>query len=144
VVCHTCHRIGHKAQVCPQCQQFVQPGLLESQPPLAQNVFAISSRDHGRLNHITSKNAMESPEVVLAKIEVEGAPTIVLFDSGATYSYVTSKFMQQQSLPTERRGRSMITSSPLGDVSCTLVCKSVRLKMTVYFPSRFDSPDVSW
>jgi hypothetical protein len=38
---------------------------------------------------------MEAPEVVLAKIEVEGAPAIVLFDSGATYSYVTSKFMQQ-------------------------------------------------
>jgi hypothetical protein len=95
-------------------------------------MLAISSRDHGRLNHVTSKNAMEAPKVVLGKMEVEGAPAIVLFDSGATYSYVTSKFMQQQSLPTERRGRSMITSSPLGDVSCTLVCKSVRLKMANY------------
>jgi hypothetical protein len=95
-------------------------------------MFAVSSRDHGRLNHVTSKNAMEAPEVVLAKIDVEGAPAIVLFDSGATYSYVTSKFVQQQSLLTEHRGRSMITSSPLGDVSCTLVCKSVRLKMAEY------------
>ena len=43
---------------------------------------------------------MEAPEVVLGKLEV-GAPIVVLFDSGATYSYVTSKFMQQQSLPTK-------------------------------------------
>jgi hypothetical protein len=56
-------------------------------------MLAISSRDHGRLNHVTSKNAMEAPEVVLGKIEVEGAPAIVLFDSGATFSYVTLKFM---------------------------------------------------
>jgi hypothetical protein len=40
-------------------------------------MFAVSSKDHGRLNHVTSKNAMEAPEVVLAKIDVEGAPAIV-------------------------------------------------------------------
>jgi hypothetical protein len=56
-------------------------------------MFVVSSRDHGRLNHVTSKNAMEAPEVVLAKIDIEGTPAIALFDSGATYSYVTSKFM---------------------------------------------------
>ena len=132
VVCHTCHRIGHKAQVCPQRQLSAQLGLLGSQSPPARSMLAISSRDHGRLNHITTKNAMEAPEVVLGKLEVEGAPIVVLFDSGATYSYVTSKFMQKQTLPTKHWGRSMITSSPLGDVSCNLLCKSVRLKMAGY------------
>jgi len=58
-------------------------------------MLAISSRDHGRLNHVTTKNAMEAPEVVLGKLEVEGAPAVVLFNLGATYSYVTSKFVQQ-------------------------------------------------
>ena len=72
---------------------------------------------------------MQASEVVLGKIEVEGAPATVLFDSGATYSYVSSKFVQQQSLPAECRSRSMITSSPLGDVSCTLECKAMGLKM---------------
>jgi hypothetical protein len=74
---------------------------------------------------------MEAAEVMLGKIEV-GALAKVLFDSRATCSYVTSKFVQQQSLPTEHRGRSMITSSPLGEVSCTLVYKLVRLKMAEY------------
>ena len=59
-------------------------------------------RDHGRLNHVTSEIAMESLEVVLGKVDVEGAPAIVLFDSGATYSYVSSKFMHQQLLTTEQ------------------------------------------
>jgi len=65
-------------------------------------MLAISSRDRGRLNHVTTKNAVQSLEVVLGKMEVEGALATVLFDSGATYSYVSSKFMQQQSLPAER------------------------------------------
>ena len=58
-------------------------------------MLAISSRDHGRLNHVTTKNAMEALEVVLGKLEVEGAPVVVLFDSGAIYSYVSLKFTQQ-------------------------------------------------
>jgi len=86
VVCHICHRIGHKDLVCPQLQQFAQPGLLESRSPPTRGLLAISSRDHGRLNHVTTKDAIEAPEVVLGKIEVEGATAVVLFDSGATYS----------------------------------------------------------
>ena len=58
-------------------------------------------RDHGRLNHVTSEIAMESLEVVLGKLDVEGAPAIVLFDSGATYSYLSSRFVQQHLLPAE-------------------------------------------
>ena len=68
---------------------------------------------------------MEAPKVVCGKVEVERAPVVVLFDLGATYSYVSLKFVQQQSLPTKHRSRSMITSSPLGDVSCTLECNSL-------------------
>ena len=52
-------------------------------------------RDHGRLNHVTLEKVMESPEVVLGKLDVDGAPAIVLFDSGATYSYISSKFVPQ-------------------------------------------------
>jgi hypothetical protein len=70
---------------------------------------------------------MESPEVLLGKLDVEGAPAIVLFYSGATYSYISSKFVLQQRLPAEGRSRSLITSSPIGDVSCTLECKNIRI-----------------
>ena len=95
VVCHTCHWIDHKAQVYPQHQQFAQLGLLVSRSPLTQSMLAASSRDHGRLNHVTSRNAMEAPKVVCGKVEVERAPVVVLFDLGATYSYVSLKFVQQ-------------------------------------------------
>ena len=76
---------------------------------------------------MTTEKAMESPEVLLGKLDVEGAPAIVLFYSGATYSYISSKFVLQQRLPAEGRSRSLITSSPIGDVSCTLECKNIRI-----------------
>ena len=99
-VCHTYHRISHKAHVCPQYQSSSQLGLLEHRSS-TQSLRVVPIKDHGRLNHVTTEKAMESPEVVLGKIGVDEALAIVLFDSGATYSYVTSKFMQQQHLPAE-------------------------------------------
>jgi hypothetical protein len=50
---------------------------------------------------------------------------LVLFDTGATGSYVTSRFVNKLSLPTTTRSIPIITSSPLGDIRCTLLCKGV-------------------
>ena len=51
----------------------------------------------------------------------------MLFDSGATCSYVSTKFATQNSLPMTIRSRPIVTSSPLGDLRCTLECKGVRI-----------------
>jgi hypothetical protein len=48
---------------------------------------------------------------------------LVLFEIGATRSYITSRFMNKLSLPTTTRMFPMITSSPFGDIRCTLMCK---------------------
>jgi hypothetical protein len=52
---------------------------------------------------------------------------LVLFDTSATGSYVTSRFVNKLSLPTTTRSIPIITSSPLGDIRCTLLCKGVDL-----------------
>ena len=58
---------------------------------------------------------------------INGAKALVLFDSGATSSYVSTKFASQNSLPMTIRSRPILTSSPLGDLRYTLECKGVRI-----------------
>jgi hypothetical protein len=62
---------------------------------------------------------------VIGKFLVCGASALVLFDTGATGTYVTSWFVNKLSLPTTTRSIPIITSSPLGDIRCTLLCKGV-------------------
>jgi hypothetical protein len=62
---------------------------------------------------------------VIGKFLVCGTSALVLFDTGATGSYVTSRFVNKLSLPTTTRTNPIITSSPLGDIRCTLLCKGV-------------------
>ena len=83
--------------------------------------------DHSRLNHMTEEEAHDAPEVVTSMYLINGATALVLFDSGATSSYVSTKFVSQNSLPMTIRSRLIVTSSPLGDLRCIFECKGVRI-----------------
>jgi hypothetical protein len=62
---------------------------------------------------------------VIGEFLVCGTTALVLFDTGATGSYVTSRFVNKLSLTTTTRSIPIITSSPLGDIQCILLCKGV-------------------
>ena len=46
----------------------------------------------GRVNHVAAEEAQEDPDVVLGTFLVNSAPATILFDSGATHSFVTQEF----------------------------------------------------
>jgi hypothetical protein len=69
--------------------------------------------------------AADAPDVVISEFLVCGTTALVLFDTGATRSYITSRFVNKLSLPTTTRSIPIITSSPLEDIRCTLLCKGL-------------------
>jgi hypothetical protein len=79
----------------------------------------------GRLNHLTEEEAADAPDIMIGEFLVCGTIALVLFDTGATWSYITSRFVNKLSLPTTTRLIPIITSSPLGDIKCTLLCRDV-------------------
>ena len=83
--------------------------------------------DHDRLNHMIEEEAHDAPKVVIGMYLINGAIALVLFDSGATSSYVSTKFVSQNSLPMTIRSHPIVTSSPLGDLRCIFECKGVRI-----------------
>ncbi|WVZ51932.1 hypothetical protein U9M48_003029 [Paspalum notatum var. saurae] len=62
---------------------------------------APQSAIQGQLNHVTAEDATDAPDVILGEFLVDGTNTLVLFDSGATSSYVSSKFANQNLLEIE-------------------------------------------
>jgi len=58
---------------------------------------------------------------------VNGNTASILFDSGATCSYISSKFVGEHDLPITPREKPIITSSPFGDLKCTHIYKGVSL-----------------
>jgi hypothetical protein len=48
---------------------------------------------------VTIEQAQEAPEVVLGMFVVNSEPAFVLFDSGASHSFVTNQFVEKHNLP---------------------------------------------
>ena len=76
---------------------------------------------------MTAEDATDALNVVLGEFLVDVTNALVLFDFGATSSYVSSKFANQNSMVSITRKRPIVTSSPLGKMSCTLICKGVSI-----------------
>jgi hypothetical protein len=78
------------------------------------------------LNHLTTEEAVAAPDVALGEFLVDSVLATVLFDTGADFSYISTKFVKESSLPTKPRPRPILTSSPLGEKRSTLECTEVK------------------
>jgi hypothetical protein len=139
VTCFNCRQVGHKSFECPQ---QVQPGGQNhnsqyqtpakapapgGQPPRTQQRTAQPPATRGRLNHLTTKKVAAAPDVALGEFLVDSVLATVLFDTGAQFLYISTKFVKEWPLPTKPRPRPILTISPLGEKRSTLECRGVKL-----------------
>jgi hypothetical protein len=105
-VCFHCSEPGHYVNVYPRKAQAGQQG--RAAPPKAPA--------QGRVNHVMAESAAEAPNVVIGTFMVNTHPAIVLFDTGATHSFITQSFVEHHGIPTSKLKRCMLVSSPGGQL----------------------------
>jgi hypothetical protein len=71
---------------------------------------------HGKINHVTVEQAQEAPEVMFGTFLVNSEPASVLFDSGASHSFVTNQFVEKHNLPMSLMKTPLLVSSPGGEM----------------------------
>jgi hypothetical protein len=105
-VCFHCGEPGHYANVCPQKAQSGQQGRPAHPKAPSQ----------GRVNHVTAESAAEATNVVIGMFMVNAHPATVLFDTGATHSFITWSFVEHHGIHTSILKRGMLVSSPGGQL----------------------------
>jgi hypothetical protein len=62
-------------------------------------------------------------------------PTTVLFDSGASHSFITSSFVAKHNLPIANMKHTMLVSSLVGEMRTKLICLAISISIRgVDFP----------
>jgi hypothetical protein len=55
--------------------------------------------NHGRLNHLEVEAVQETPGMIVGMFPVDSHIAEVLFDTGATHSFITTSWVEEHNLP---------------------------------------------
>ena len=88
---------------CPKkvAQQQPSPSALAKQNVSHPGVGSGSQTryNHGRLNHLEAEAVQETPGMIVGIFPVESHIAEVLFDTGATHSFITASWVEAHNLP---------------------------------------------
>ncbi|KAJ9553882.1 LOW QUALITY PROTEIN: hypothetical protein OSB04_017927 [Centaurea solstitialis] len=91
-LCFKCFRPGHVANECPHSDGATQTSGVAPVKTESSGKKAEAPRTRARVFQLTAEEAREEPDVVTGTFPVNSVPALVLFDSGASKSFVSYAF----------------------------------------------------
>jgi hypothetical protein len=76
---------------------------------------------------MTSNEAQLAQDIVLGMFLASSHPATILFDSGASQSFISSSFVTKQSLPIATMKHTVLVSSPGGEMGTKHICPAVSI-----------------
>jgi hypothetical protein len=111
---------GHLARQCPTKSSATGTGG-QLRPQGQQNYT------YGKVNHVSTEEVQQAQDVVLGIFLASSHPTTVLFDSGASHSFISSSFVVRHLLPITIMKQTMLVSSPGGEMWTKHICPVISI-----------------
>jgi hypothetical protein len=78
---------------------------------------------------MTSEEAQQAPDIVLGMFLTSSHPATILFNSGASHSFISSSFVVKHSMPIATMKHTMLVSSPGGEMRTNHICPAVSISI---------------
>jgi hypothetical protein len=131
--CYNCDEKGHYTNRCPNSRTHAnQPTTATPISTRGANSVPVAAKQNyarGRVNYLVMEEAQEAPDVVIDMFLVNDTSAVVLFDSGASHSFISAAYVGKHNLPLALLKCQMIVSSPGGDIPTRQLCSKVNLKI---------------
>ena len=133
MTCNKCQQKGHYANKC-----FNQRRLPPPPPPVRSSSNAVVEHNpkSAKVNMMNAAQAEESTDVIMGNLPVNDIPAKVLFDTGASISFISRPFASMNNLHTVDLPKPIAVSSPGLFMNTKMMAPDVSIKMGNYkFPS---------
>jgi hypothetical protein len=133
--CFKCGETGHYANNCPMCNtqtpQKNNSQRVDQGTPVRNNTQGKSyqNQNKGRVNHINAELAQDAPNIALGTYLINSIPASILFDSGASHSFINESFVEKHNIPKNLLKKMLLISSPGGEMKATHSCPHVTIKI---------------
>jgi hypothetical protein len=122
--CFTCGNMGHYAKNCPRNQQ--RQMLAPNQDKGRKQKVQVRQ---GKLNFTTLAVLPEGAPIMTGIFSVFNQPALILFDSGASHSFISQKFSARCQLPFYHTKGSFMIATPRGKIATNQLNRSVPVSM---------------
>jgi hypothetical protein len=131
--CFRCAEQGHWVMQCPKkaAQQQSGPNALAKQnvsQPGAGN-RSQPRYNQGRLNHLEAEAVQENPDLTVGMFPVDSRIVEVLFDTGATHSFITASWVEAHNLPITTMSTPIQIDSAGGRIRADSICLNVSVEI---------------
>jgi hypothetical protein len=92
--CFTCGNLGHYSKNCPRNQQRQMPTSNQDRGRKQKGQVR-----QGKLNFTTLEELPEGAPIMTGIFSVFNQPALIMFDSGASHSFISQKFSAKCQLP---------------------------------------------
>jgi hypothetical protein len=83
----------------------------------------------GRVNHVAAETAQEAQDIVFGMFLINSAPASVLFDFGASHTFISAEYVAKYSIPVCTMPSSILVYSPGGNMRAVYQCLGVKIQI---------------
>ncbi len=121
-LCFKCGRPGHRARDCRQNQNQLALPATGRGNNQNRNFNAKPAYVRGQANNIDMGQAQDQPATVMGTLLVNSVPASVLFDTGASHSFMSENFAYMHDIRSEEMNIPIVVNTPGGECRTSVVC----------------------
>ena len=102
MTCYKCKNKGHSSNECPErkAEEAAKPNQFQK----------------GHVNHVNVEEVYDEPDAVIGTFLLNSFTALVLFDTGASHSFISRTFVNKNALPVETMRNPIRVSTPGGEM----------------------------
>jgi hypothetical protein len=134
---------GEQGHWVMQCSKKAAQQQTSPNAPAKQNVSqpgagnrSQSRYNHGRLKHLEAEAVQETPDIIVGMFPVDSHIAEVLFDTGATHSFITASWVEAHNLPITTMLTPIQIDLAGGRIRADSICLNVSVEIRgIAFPA---------